>query len=231
MKYRHSPKFAPAGQSTQLIVGATPESDHKILTLTEGLYRKYKLKRVFYSAYMPVTQHTLLPSTDTKPPLLREHRLYQADWLLRFYGFQARELLDERNPNFNPLIDPKCNWAIHHMELFPMEVNRAPYEELLRVPGIGVQSAKRIIAARRTASLDFTALKKLGVVLKRAQYFITCKGKALEGLRVSESSILRGLISENGVKNILQPEYEQLSFFDESAVTKESVMQCLTGQM
>ncbi|RAV02036.1 putative DNA modification/repair radical SAM protein [Paenibacillus sp. YN15] len=231
VKYRHSPKFAPAGQSTQLIVGATPETDHKILTLTEGLYKKYKLKRVFYSAYMPVTQHSLLPSTETKPPLLREHRLYQADWLLRFYGFQARELLDERNPNFNPLIDPKCNWAIHHMELFPMEVNRASYEELLRVPGIGVQSAKRIIAARRTATLDFASLKKLGVVLKRAQYFITCKGKALEGLRVSESSILRGLISESGLKNILQPEYEQLSFFDESAVTKESVMQCLTGQM
>jgi putative DNA modification/repair radical SAM protein len=231
VKYRHSPKFAPAGQSTQLIVGATPETDHKILTLTEGLYKKYKLKRVFYSAYMPVTQHSLLPSTETKPPLLREHRLYQADWLLRFYGFQAKELLDERNPNFNPLIDPKCNWAIHHMELFPMEVNRASYEELLRVPGIGVQSAKRIIAARRTASLDFASLKKLGVVLKRAQYFLTCKGKALEGLRVSESSILRGLISESGLKNVLQPEYEQLSFFDESAVTKESVMQCLTGQM
>jgi putative DNA modification/repair radical SAM protein len=231
VKYRHSPKFVPAGQSTQMIVGATPETDHKILTLSEGLYKKYKLKRVFYSAYMPVTQHSLLPSTETKPPLLREHRLYQADWLLRFYGFQARELLDERNPNFNPLIDPKCNWAIHHMELFPMEVNRASYEELLRVPGIGVQSAKRIIAARRTANLDFTSLKKLGVVLKRAQYFITCKGKALEGLRVNESSILRGLISESGLKNVLQPEYEQLSFFDESAVTKESVMQCLTGQM
>ncbi len=231
VKYRHSPKFVPAGQSTQMIVGATPETDHKILTLSEGLYKKYKLKRVFYSAYMPVTQHSLLPSTETKPPLLREHRLYQADWLLRFYGFQARELLDERNPNFNPLIDPKCNWAIHHMELFPMEVNRASYEELLRVPGIGVQSAKRIIAARRTANLDFTALKKLGVVLKRAQYFITCKGKALEGLCVNESSILRGLISESGLKNVLQPEYEQLSFFDESAVTKESVMQCLTGQM
>lgn len=231
VKYRHSPKFVPAGQSTQMIVGATPETDHKILTLSEGLYKKYKLKRVFYSAYMPVTRHSLLPSTETKPPLLREHRLYQADWLLRFYGFQARELLDERNPNFNPLIDPKCNWAIHHMELFPMEVNRASYEELLRVPGIGVQSAKRIIAARRTANLDFASLKKLGVVLKRAQYFITCKGKALEGLRVNESSILRGLISESGLKNVLQPEYEQLSFFDESAVTKESVMQCLTGQM
>lgn len=213
VKYRHAPKFAPAGQSTQLIVGATPETDHKILTLTEGLYKKYKLKRVFYSAYMPVTQHSLLPSTETKPPLLREHRLYQADWLLRFYGFQANELLDDRNPNFNPLIDPKCNWAIHHMELFPMEVNRAPYEELLRVPGIGVQSAKRIIAARRSAALDFSALKKLGVVLKRAQYFITCKGKALEGLRVSESGVLRALISENRLKNVLPPEYEQLSFF------------------
>lgn len=231
VRYNHAPRFAPAGQSTQLIVGATPDTDHKILTLTENLYKKYRLKRVFYSAYMPVAQHSLLPSADTKPPLLREHRLYQADWLLRFYGFQAGELLDERNPNFNPLIDPKCNWAVHHMELFPLEINKAPYELLLRVPGIGVNSAKKIITARRAAQLDFPALKKLGVVLKRAQYFITCRGKALEGLRVNESNILRSLISERGLRSLQQPRYEQLSFFEEPDIVKESVIQCLTGQI
>jgi putative DNA modification/repair radical SAM protein len=230
VKYNHAPKFVPAGQSTQLIVGATPDSDHKILTLSEGLYRKYGLRRVFYSAYMPVMEHSLLPSTEVKPPLLREHRLYQADWLLRFYGFQAKELLDERNPNFNPLIDPKCNWAVHHMDQFPIEINRAPYEMLLRVPGIGVRSAQRILAARRTGALDFASLKKLGVVLKRAQYFITCKGKALEGLRVSESTVLRALISDKGIRMLEQP-YEQLSFFEEPDQIKESVIQCLTGQI
>ena len=175
--YRHAPKFVPAGQSTQMIVGASPETDLQILNLTEGLYRKYQLKRVFFSAYIPVVENSLLPSIDTKPPLLREHRLYQADWLRRFYEFPASEILDEKNPNFNPFIDPKCNWALNHMGNFPLEVNRASYEELLRVPGIGVQSARRILIARRTASLTFEGLKKLGVVLKRARYFITCKGK------------------------------------------------------
>lgn len=231
VKYNHAPKFAPAGQSTQLIVGATPDTDFKILSLTEGLYKRYSLKRVFFSAYMPVVEHALLPASDVKPPLLREHRLYQADWLLRFYGFQAGELLDERNPNFNPLIDPKCNWAVHHMEMFPLEVNKAPYELLLRVPGIGVRSAQKILAARRTAALDFPALKKLGVVLKRAQYFITCKGKALEGLRVNESNILRALVSDKGMQLLQLPQPEQLTLFDESAITRESVIQCLTGQI
>lgn len=231
VRYKHAPRFAPAGQSTQLIVGATPDTDHKILMLTEGLYKKYNLKRVFYSAYMPVTEHSLLPSVDVKPPLLREHRLYQADWLLRFYGFEARELLDEKNPNFNPLLDPKCNWAIHHMEQFPLEVNKASYEELLRVPGIGVKSAQRIIAARRNGTLDFPSLKKLGVVLKRAQYFLTCKGRAMEGLRVNESAILCSLLSDKGVRLLQAPQYEQLSFFEELDQTRESVIQCLTGQM
>ncbi|MCL6459637.1 MAG: putative DNA modification/repair radical SAM protein [Gorillibacterium sp.] len=230
--YRHAPRFVPGGQSTQLIVGATPDTDFKILSLTEGLYRKYSLKRVFFSAYTPVMEHSLLPSTDTKPPLLREHRLYQADWLLRFYGFQAKELLDEQNQNFNPLIDPKCNWAIHHMELFPLEVNKAPYEMLLRVPGIGVKSAQRILKARRSSTLDFTGLKKLGVVLKRAQYFITCRDKGLAGLRVNQDSLLRALISENGVRKLPQQNnVEQLSFFDDPAISREEVVQCLTGQI
>ncbi|CAM4220321.1 putative DNA modification/repair radical SAM protein [Paenibacillus typhae] len=216
VKYKHAPRFAPAGQSTQMIVGATPDTDYQILNLTEGLYKKYKLKRIFYSAYTPVVEDSLLPSLDTKPPLLREHRLYQADWLLRFYGFEARELLDEAAPNFNPLLDPKCSWAINHREQFPVEVNRASYEMLLRVPGIGVRSAQRIIKARRAGTLDFHALKKLGVVLKRAQFFITCKGRPLEGLKVGEHTLLRSLMSGQELAKFQQPEIEQLSFFDDS---------------
>lgn len=230
--YRHAPKFVPAGQSTQMIVGATPDTDYRILSLTEGLYRKYSLKRVFFSAYTPVVEHSLLPSTETKPPLLREHRLYQADWLLRFYGFEAKELLDEQNQNFNPLIDPKCNWAIHHMELFPVEVNKAPYEMLLRVPGIGVKSAQRILKARRGGSIDFAGLKKLGVVLKRAQYFITCQDKGLAGLRVNQDSVLRALVSDNRRSVLpIEQQVEQLTLFDDQALSREEVVGCLTGQM
>ena len=158
VKYRHAPAFAPAGQSTQLIVGATADSDLHILHLSEALYRKYRLKRVFYSAYVPVVEHTLLPSLDTKPPLLREHRLYQADWLLRLYGFRASELLDEDQPDFNPKLDPKCNWAIRHMEQFPVEIMRADYEMLLRVPGIGLTSARRILSARRVGHIRWEDL-------------------------------------------------------------------------
>ena len=174
--YRHAPKFAPAGQSTQMIVGASPETDYHILKLTEGMYRKYSLKRVFYSAYIPVAEDSRLPALDTKPPLLREHRLYQADWLLRFYQFEADEILDRDSPNFNPYLDPKCNWAVQHYGLFPVDVNRAPFEMLLRVPGIGPKSARRIWHARKLSSLGLDELKRMGVVLKRAQYFITCNG-------------------------------------------------------
>ncbi|MCA1294384.1 putative DNA modification/repair radical SAM protein [Paenibacillus sp. alder61] len=216
VKYRHAPKFVPGGQSTQLIVGASPDSDLKILTLTEALYRKYELKRVYYSAYTPVVEHSLLPALDSKPPLLREHRLYQADWLLRFYGFEAHELLDERTPNFNPFMDPKCHWAVNHIDRFPVEINQAPYESLLRVPGIGVRSAKRIVTARRAGSLDFAGLKKLGVVLKRAQYFITCSGRRLEGLKVNESTILRSLLSKKEISLYLpKPQVEQLTLFSD----------------
>ena len=139
--YRGAKPFAPAGQSTQMIIGATPETDRHIMDLTEGLYRKYSLKRVFYSAYLPVVEDRRLPALHTAPPLLREHRLYQADWLLRFYGFRAEELLDEQHPDFNPLVDPKCHWAIGHLEQFPLEIMNAEYETLLRVPGIGPISA------------------------------------------------------------------------------------------
>lgn len=181
-RYRHAPKFAPAGQSTQMIVGATPETDLQILRLSQGLYRRYRLKRVFYSAYMPVSDSKLLPARQGfRPPLLREHRLYQADWLLRFYHFDAGELLDEAHPHFDPRLDPKCCWALRHPEFFPVDVNRADYEALLRVPGMGVTSARRVLAARRVGPLTFEGLKTLGVVLKRAQYFLTCSGRAVPG--------------------------------------------------
>lgn len=213
VKYKHAPSFAPAGQSTQLIVGATRDTDRHILHLTEALYQKYRLKRVFYSAYVPVVENSLLPALDTKPPLLREHRLYQADWLLRFYGFQASELLDEVHPDFNPQLDPKCSWAVAHLEQFPVEIMRADYETLLRVPGIGPTSARRIVSARRTAHLRFEDLKKLGVVVKRAQYFVLCDGRAAPGLRFSPATIVQQLEAlERGL--LPSGEMQQLSLFD-----------------
>jgi len=171
------PKFTPGGQSTQLMVGATNESDLSVISLTEGLYNTFGLKRVYYSAYVPVVQHANLPAILSTPPLLKEHRMYQADWLLRYYGFKAKELLDEKNPNFDIDLDPKAFWALNNLDKFPVEVNNAPYEVLLRIPGIGVKSALRIIRARRLCNLSYDNLKKLGVVLKRARYFITCSGK------------------------------------------------------
>ena len=171
------PKFTPGGQSTQLMVGATNESDLSVISLTEGLYNTFGLKRVYYSAYVPVVQHANLPAILSTPPLLKEHRMYQADWLLRYYGFKAKELLDEKNPNFDIDLDPKAFWALNNLDKFPVEVNNAPYEVLLRIPGIGVKSALRIIRARRLCNLSYDNLKKLGVVLKRARYFITCNGK------------------------------------------------------
>ena len=239
VKYKKADKFAPAGQSTQMIIGATPDTDFQILRLSEALYKKYSLKRVFYSAYIPVGDQKLLPPAGTKPPLLREHRLYQADWLIRFYGFESGEILDDNNQNFNPYLDPKCNWAVHNMGLFPIEINKAPYEMLLRVPGIGVNSAKRIITARKTTALDYPDLKKLGVVLKRAQYFILCKGKLMDGLKVTEAAVMRQLMSASTVKQLesqglyLPNDYEQLSFFDSEKhqPTMEDFQKCLTGQI
>ena len=176
--YRHAPAFAPAGQSTQMIIGATPESDRHIMGLAESLYKKYSLKRVFFSAYLPVNSDSRLPALDVRPPLLREHRLYQADWLLRYYDFSAWELLTEEEPNFDPYLDPKCTWAVRHPEFFPVEINTAPKAALLRIPGIGPKSALRILFARRQQHLGMAELKRMGVVLKRAQYFITCNGCA-----------------------------------------------------
>ncbi len=234
VRYRSAPKFVPAGQSTQMIVGASGESDLHILNLTENLYKGYRLKRVFFSAYMPVTEHALLPARDIKPPLLREHRLYQADWLLRFYGFEASEILDEAHPTFNPYLDPKCNWAINHPALFPVEVNRAPYETLLRVPGVGVRSAQRIVIARRTGSLDFIGLKKLGVVLKRAQYFITCKGQRCDGLNATQDMLLSALLNEQKKGRLEQAALfapRQTSLFEQPAFAREELYKCLSGQL
>ena len=216
IKYRHAPRFAPAGQSTQMIIGASDETDFHILRLSQALYDKYRLKRVFFSAYIPMNNDKLLPSVETKPPLLREHRLYQADWLLRFYGFRAEEILSEQDSMFNPLIDPKCNWALNNMHLFPVEVNSAPYEMLLRVPGIGVTGARRIIRARKTAYLDFDGLKKLGIVMKRAQYFITCKGKAMPYVKIDRDYAGKMLVADSAKDNfkVTAGDISQLSFFD-----------------
>lgn len=213
VKYHHAPAFAPAGQSTQLIVGATEDSDRHILHLTESLYDRYRLKRVFYSAYVPVVENPLLPDLHTKPPLLREHRLYQADWLLRFYGFRADELLDDQHPNFDPMLDPKCYWAITHPEQFPVEIMTADLGRLLRVPGIGPTGARRILSARRTGLLHFDDLKKMGIVLKRAQFFILCGGRMREGLHFTADTLAFQLQAvERG--SLPASAAQQLSLFD-----------------
>lgn len=213
VKYRHAPAFAPAGQSTQLIVGATEDSDRHILHLTESLYDRYRLKRVFYSAYVPVVENPLLPALHTKPPLLREYRLYQADWLLRFYGFRADELLDDQHPNFDPMLDPKCYWAITHPEQFPVEIMTADLGRLLRVPGIGPTGARRILSARRTGLLHFDDLKKMGIVLKRAQFFILCGGRMREGLHFTADTLAFQLQAvERG--SLPASAAQQLSLFD-----------------
>lgn len=217
--YRNAQRFVPAGQSTQMIIGATPETDFQIIHVAEALYKKFGLKRVFYSAFVHVNEDTSLPArTGEGPPLLREHRLYQADFLLRYYQFQAGELLTEKDPNFNVFLDPKCNWALRHLEVFPVEVNTAGYELLLRVPGIGYRSAARIVKARRYGKLDFGDLKKMGVVLKRALYFLTCGGKMMYPVKLEEDYIARNLLN---VKERL-PEgasgmtFRQLSLFDDA---------------
>lgn len=215
--YRNAPSFVPAGQSTQMIIGATPESDYQIMAVAETLYQKFDLKRVYYSAFVNVNEDKELPALPGGPPLLREHRLYQADWLLRFYGFEAGELLSESKPNFNILLDPKADWALRHLELFPVEINRADYRMILRVPGIGVKSAQRIVRARRNGNLTFENLKKIGVVLKRALYFITCCGKMMYPTRIEEDYIARNLIS-NKEKLPFSADgmtYRQLSLFDD----------------
>lgn len=217
---RSGPKaYVPAGQSTQMIIGAAPESDYQLVTIAEALYKNYNLKRVFYSAFVNVNNDSSLPSTEDGPPLLREHRLYQADWLLRFYGFSADELLSESHPNFNSYIDPKCDWALQHLEEFPVEINKAAKAQLLRIPGVGPRSVERILRARRSTSLDFKDIARMGVVMKRARYFITCNGRTDDLFRQDEDYIVSQLmgaerrhalqISQSGL-------YRQLSLFDDN---------------
>ena len=236
--YKKAPAFVRGGQSTQMIIGATPESDYEIMSVAEKLYQNFGLKRVFYSAFVKVNEDKALPSLPGGPPLLREHRLYQADWLLRFYGFKASELLDEKHPFFNIMLDPKEDWALRHLNLFPMEINVVSYEELLRIPGIGVKSARRIIQARRTARLDFEALKKIGVVLKRAVYFITCNGRMMYPVKLDEDAIARNLVRDNREKLKFSEDgmtYRQLSLFDDGQVSVSPTIpdrqKVLSGQM
>lgn len=192
--FKSTPSFIPAGQTTQMIIGAGGESDYAILSKSENLYKNFDLKRVYYSAYVPVNKSGILANADAVP-MIREHRLYQADWLLRFYDFKAGEILDEKNPFIDPLLDPKANWAVQNWHLFPMEINRASYKDLLRIPGIGVTSAKRIVMARKYSIIKYEHLKKLGVVIKRAKYFITVNGEFL-GFRKESPELIRNALIE-----------------------------------
>lgn len=214
--YKHVQPFVPAGQSTQMIIGAAGETDYQLVQVAESLYQNFELKRVFYLAFMNVNEDSSLPATLNGPPLLREHRLYQADWLMRFYGFKGTELLSEKKPNFNTLLDPKCDWAIGHLEEFPVEVSTADYYMLLRVPGIGPTSAWRIVGARKHGTLTFKDLKKMGVVLKRALYFITCNGKMMYPTKLEEDYILRNMLDpkEKLPVDVAGITYQQLSLFD-----------------
>ncbi|HEY9594066.1 MAG TPA: putative DNA modification/repair radical SAM protein [Spirochaetia bacterium] len=207
-----SSRFAPAGQSTQLIVGASPESDLRILGLSQNLYDRYRLRRVYYSAFMSVSVDARLPAPAV-PPLRRENRLYQADWLLRFYKFRAEEIVDPGRPFLDLDVDPKCGWALRNRERFPVEVNTADYETLLRVPGLGVKSAQRIVQARRYARLDFDALTRIGVVMKRARWFLTCKGRALESREVESAILRRRLSQDEHLADVLRG---QLLLFDDA---------------
>ena len=237
--HRHAQPFVPAGQSTQMIIGATGESDYQIMSVSEALYGRFKMKRVFYSAYVGVNEDSRLPAVGAMPPLLREHRLYQADWLIRFYGFKAAELLSKRQPNFNLLLDPKCDWAVRHLEAFPVEVMTADYYQLLRVPGLGVNSARRICRARRYGGLRFEDLKKMGVVLKRAMYFITCQGRVYMPFRMDERFITTNLLGlkERLPENVVRSgdTFRQLNLFDDfhlqMPVEQEDKRQVLTGQL
>lgn len=229
--YYEAPRFVPAGQSTQMIIGATAENDYQILSVAEKLYQNFALKRVFYSAFVNVNLDPRLPMLPGGPPLLREHRLYQADFLLRYYHFSAEELLSESKPNFNVLLDPKCDWALAHLDYYPIDVATATYSQLLRVPGIGVTSAKRIVKARRQGILSYSTLKKMGVVLKRAIYFIVCNGKQMYPTKLEEDYILRNLLSDTRTPRELQNlTYRQLSLFDDMNLsTMETVVEKIKG--
>lgn len=211
--------FASAGQSTQMIIGATNETDLELIRTTQNLYHAFDLKRVFFSGYIPLNEDNVLPAIGTPVPLLREHRLYQADWLMRYYGFFADELLSESNPFFDDKLDPKCNWALKHLEHFPVEINTAPADVLLKVPGIGPTGVKKILSARRYGNVNFEMLKKMHITLKRAQYFITCNGKMLYPTPIEEQFIKHQL-TDLEKTNILQingetTNYTQMNLFND----------------
>ena len=229
--YRNAPSFVSGGQSTQMIIGATPETDYQIVNVAESLYQKFRLKRVFYSAYVQINRDKDLPALPGGPPLLREHRLYQADFLMRFYGFEAKELLSEDRPNFNVLLDPKADWALRHLELFPVEINRADYSMLLRIPGIGVKSAQKIVKARRGCTITFEHLKKMNVSLKRALYFITCNGKMLYRTRIEEDYITRNLLNvkERLPFDVDGVTYKQITLFDTGLFPEENTFREVTN--
>ena len=206
--FKSTPSFIPAGQTTQMIIGASGESDYAILSRSENLYKNFDLKRVYYSGYVPVNKSGILVSVDQAVPMVREHRLYQADWLLRFYNFRADEILNEKDPFVDPFLDPKTNWAIKNSHFFPIEINKASYKELLRVPGIGVTSAKRIVMVRRHNVIKYEHLKKLGVVIKRAKYFITVNGEFM-GFRKESPELIRNALMEKE-----KVEMQQLKLFN-----------------
>ena len=195
--FKSTPSFIPAGQTTQMIIGASGESDYTILNRSENLYKNFDLKRVYYSGYVPVNKSGILVSADQTVPMIREHRLYQADWLLRFYDFRADEILNEKNPFIDPHLDPKTNWAIQNWHFFPIEINKASYKDLLRVPGIGVTSTKRIVMTRKYSTIRYEHLKKLGIVIKRAKYFITVNGEFL-GFKKENPELIRNALMEKG---------------------------------
>ena len=217
---RKTPAFVPAGQTTQMIVGASQENDLQILRLSAALYQKFSMKRVYFSAYVPINEDNRLPQI-AQPPMLRENRLYQADWLMRFYGFDANELLEESNPNFDPDYDPKIIWAVRHPEQFPVEINTASYQQLIRVPGLGIRCAKRIVSARKTGRLDFSDLRRMHISLKRAQYFITCKGRYYQIQDPQHQMILRAL------KPKARSPYQQLTLFSDPAAETHSNVEVL----
>lgn len=214
--HRKKEKFAPAGQTTQMIIGATPENDRQIVKTSESLYHSFKMKRVYFSAYIPVADSPLLPGVMTAPPLVREHRLYQADWLLRFYNFTADEILDEKTPFLDLDLDPKISWALRNIEKFPVEVNKASLEELLRIPGVGTISAMRIVRQRKLFAIQFEDLKKIGVVVKRARYFITCRGRYYGGSDILPEQIRQTALDSEGIRNQLIPKVDniQISMFN-----------------
>lgn len=201
-KYRHAPRFVPAGQSTQMIVGATSDSDKDILRLTSALYKRPSMKRVYYSGFVPVNGYDNRLPALKQPPLVRENRLYQADWLLRFYNFKVDEIVDDSYPDLDLEIDPKLAWALRHPEAFPVDINRADYEMLLRVPGLGVKSAKMILTARRYSRLGTSHLKQIGVVLKKAQYFITCNELPTQTINEIKPENVRRILTQRKVTRI-----------------------------